>query len=841
MTPSQTRPNRLLITALALVALAALATFAACDQPETSCNGEPAYCDGTNTRHFCTPDAARWETEACGDQALCRPEGCMPIVCSLGQTECSEDSTSLRTCAESGLAWKETLCPSRGVCLDTRCHNRACEMGEHRCADGHRKVLGCAENGTAWETLETCGAGQACDEATCQPVVCEPGSARCETDLRLLECRPSGTAWDVKDCTGNQVCARDACRSVVCTPGVTRCPSNFRTVEQCDASGAGWDVSETCDEADACTTEGCRPRVCMPGQWSCAATPDVRERCAASGTSWDLVSACPGGTACRDGACATRICEPNRAFCSADAAVVRQCDESGTLVVSETACPKTHSCQKGECVVATAPVGEVFMLDSAQGDLALTPGHYAAAVFDLSQTSGLITFPLLLSGDVAGPESAPIYARSAAVPPARDLPHSPLRPIPKIPTDRPPRALSADPWSSQAAPVLGDRRTFHVDDGSGWRLQELDAELRYQGRLTNFWEDIAATTRATRMSDTTLAQMSQMLDAGIVGRLLDLFGEPTDVDGNGRIDIFFTPYLPNDSAAAFVWPVTLFPPGTWYQGYDHGEIVYSMAPSAWYPPDTVVAILAHEITHLIAIGRRIEPWLDKPDTMPECRANSESYVEEGLAELGAAHSGLELLGSAWSALMNPGAWRLNAFIRTSYYDNSTANQVHYGLGAVLIGFLMHQAGGIEVVGQGEILDLGGVSQLNAIITGPCGRERLNLPDVLEPSIFPDWYRNFMGAMLMTTLTGRGMLGDETVPQRYTYSSAQPDKWFGGFSGIPLYRTAQQGILRRASWVERPTYLDRGGASFVSIIVGDSGASARVDADSSEVLMVRYLP
>ncbi len=824
---------------LGLIILATIPLLTACEATESPCTGQPNFCDDSNTWHFCPEGADKWATQACGDDALCREDGCKPIVCTIGQTACSEDATALRTCAESGAAWRETPCTNSGICVDGKCRSRACDPDTQRCSEDHRRVLGCPSPGLAWQTLQTCPTDHACHLASCEPVVCHGGASRCPTDRRVEHCRASGTGWDATDCPETQICAHDQCRSVICTPGTLRCTTNFRTVEACDETGTLWQAVETCADGDACAPEGCRPRVCTPGQWDCSQDHAIRQRCTASGTGWELPSPCGDTQACRDGTCHPRLCPPGLPFCSADAMTLQDCDATGTLVLSSTRCPETDACQGGRCVPATSPVGEVVLLDAAQGTVTLTPGYYAAAVFDLSQAEGSITFPLVLSGDVQSPKSVPLAAMQADGPPVRPLPHTPPLPIP--PFDNPMAGRDATPPIRQApiALAVGDRRYFHIDNG-GWRLLELEAELRHQGSHCNIWEDLKAATYGTRMSDATVARMAELLDAGVAGRVIDLFGQPTDVDGNGRIDLFFTPYLPNDSAAAFVWPVTFFPPGTWTQPYDHGEIVYTMAPSAYYPVEQVVSILAHEMTHLVAIGRRLAPWLDRPDQMPYCRMDSEAYVEEGLAETGAAHSGLVLLESAQTALRNPARWRLGAFTRTNYYDDWDANSAHYGLGAVLMGFLMQQAGGVQVTAADDIVNLGGADFLDSVITGPCGLERLSLPGPAATT-FPDWFRDFMGAMLLTTLATPGTLGQATVPDRYAYAPAQADAWFGGWHGIPLYRSSQQGILRRTTWANRPNYLARGGASFVSVIVGDGGATVRMDTPTSEALLVRYLP
>jgi hypothetical protein len=121
------------------------------------------------------------------------------------------------------------------------------------------------------------------------------------------------------------------------------------------------------------------------------------------------------------------------------------------------------------------------------------------------------------------------------------------------------------------------------------------------------------------------------------------FGQPTDVDGNGRVIIFFTSAV-NDLSApgsgslvgGFFYARDLFPQTptgglAGCPGSNHAEIFYLLVPDPsreaqepWFSRESVAAtipgVIGHEYAHLINAGRRIyvngandyeEIWLDE--------------------------------------------------------------------------------------------------------------------------------------------------------------------------------------------------------------------------------------
>lgn len=164
---------------------------------------------------------------------------------------------------------------------------------------------------------------------------------------------------------------------------------------------------------------------------------------------------------------------------------------------------------------------------------------------------------------------------------------------------------------------------------------------------------VAVTQRAVVLEDVTnpgpgftdadLRAFGESFDRIVYPLLTNTFGETTDLDGNGRVQIFFTrgvnQLTPNGGSgivAGFFWAGDLFPrvvpndPDAGCEGSNEAEIVYLAVPD----PDGIdgpevpldllrevtVSTIGHEMQHLINASRRIyvnganefeETWLDE--------------------------------------------------------------------------------------------------------------------------------------------------------------------------------------------------------------------------------------
>ncbi|MFO7262369.1 MAG: IPT/TIG domain-containing protein [bacterium] len=184
-----------------------------------------------------------------------------------------------------------------------------------------------------------------------------------------------------------------------------------------------------------------------------------------------------------------------------------------------------------------------------------------------------------------------------------------LSPAAALPARGELRALGAG-----AAPKVGDRRQFRVinkDDG----FTRVTAEVMHVSGRAVFYQDVRAP--AGGFTATDFAALGRLFDDPIYEAVVSTFGEPSDVDGDGRITILFTPVVnemtprgSNGFIAGFFYGLDL----TTEPNSNRAEIFYSLVPD----PNgdfgdrratsdvlrVVPPVLAHEFQHMIHFNQR---------------------------------------------------------------------------------------------------------------------------------------------------------------------------------------------------------------------------------------------
>jgi hypothetical protein len=211
------------------------------------------------------------------------------------------------------------------------------------------------------------------------------------------------------------------------------------------------------------------------------------------------------------------------------------------------------------------------------------------------------------------------------------------------------------PRASRAAAPVGARslavdaqRTFSVLSSLSDppRFASVGATLRYSGlHVLVYVDDRSATT----YTDTELGRLGRLFDEELYGVDHAAFGQESDIDGNGRIIVLFTPTV-NALVTAADCSTMGFATGFFY-GFDlasptpqsnQGEIFYAMVPDqggAFSCPHTKADVaellpvtFVHELQHMISYGHHVVSQGGAPE---------ELWLNEGLShmaeELGAIH------------------------------------------------------------------------------------------------------------------------------------------------------------------------------------------------------------
>ena len=206
-----------------------------------------------------------------------------------------------------------------------------------------------------------------------------------------------------------------------------------------------------------------------------------------------------------------------------------------------------------------------------------------------------------------------------------------------------PSAERADRRAPGAVPVIGDLRDFDVVRADG-EFDQVTARVRAVSERAILYEDITA---ALSLSPADVKLFTGLFDDPIYPVDTEAFGFPSDLDGNGRVIILFTPSVnrlsppgSSDFIGGFFFGLDLMP------GLEHsnaGEVFYVLVPDptgasgnvqdAEMVRSIVPPVLAHEFQHMINHNERI---------IERGASNREAlWLSEGLA-----HMAEDLVGEA---------------------------------------------------------------------------------------------------------------------------------------------------------------------------------------------------
>lgn len=624
-------------------------------------------------------------------------------------------------------------------------------------------------------------------------------------------------------------------RGADCTPGATRCvEADDAQQEVCTADGRAW-VAEPCGDRMSCDLQA-NQCACEPGTGLCEAPGEPgRLVCAANGRSW-VHADCSSSQVCSDAdgrpLCKTRVCDAGRRTCEADQISFAECDAYGTSFKTSGRCAEDQACQNGECVVAPSRLGDVMQVRAADGTVALVPGYYAIAVVDAgSKGTDKIDFPVALtgviedSGDTETDSPMALSTRMMSMP-VRSGDRS-RTPYPYWEPARPGQFLR------EATPLysVGDTRIFNYPGSNGYKKRT--AMLRASGVTANFWEDLTDGPAGHVITDRTLEDVVARIDGGVTQRNIAIFGPFTDVDGNGKVDVFITDLLPDDGAAAFVSPWSTLREGNG----DFGEIVYTQGPDNGTDAAYLAQTIAHEMSHLIQEGYRL---LDGGLTS-SWFGMSDIYIGEGLSGLAESWAGQSIEMFRLYAMMYPKYVSLKRLVGNSYLWDEMANATMYGFGALVTEYLFDQAGAVTVTGPGTIEDLGGVPWVRQAIERPSGVARLQALDGRKEL---DWYVDMAIALMITTIPDK--VSEKTAADpRYRFVPATRDSWFNGFNGmITTWDEIGHGsgaIAMRTPWSKRGDTFLTGGMNYFGMKVTGADATLTVTGENATVALIRYVP
>ena len=203
--------------------------------------------------------------------------------------------------------------------------------------------------------------------------------------------------------------------------------------------------------------------------------------------------------------------------------------------------------------------------------------------------------------------------------------------------DRPLRRRAVPPGASlgMAAPAPGSLREFRVLSAltTPAVFDSVTASLRFAGQHVLVYVDTAA---RLELADSEIAEFGALFDESLHGTVRGAFGDPSDIDGNGRVLVVLTPVV-NALVTRAECEATGYVRGFFYSHdlaseaptSNGGEVFYAIVPDPsgrWSCEHTKAEVLAvtpptfaHEFQHMISYAQHVitrdgsseVPWLNE--------------------------------------------------------------------------------------------------------------------------------------------------------------------------------------------------------------------------------------
>jgi hypothetical protein len=291
------------------------------------------------------------------------------------------------------------------------------------------------------------------------------------------------------------------------------------------------------------------------------------------------------------------------------------------------------------------------------------------------------------------------------------------------------RGISAEPMPMAlrvTPPQLGDRQSFQVLDRNQ-RFVTVTAEVKAISERAIVYQDVNAP--ANGFSESQFRLLGSQFDSPIYEVDVSVFGEPSDIDANGKVIILLTPVVneltprgANGYVAGFFFGCDL-QSKTQCAGSNGGEIFYVFVPdptgrhgearSTQLVLNTTMPVLAHEFQHMISFGAR--KMIDKLWLSEGLAHHAEDLVADEYRRRG------DLQSANLYTLQNYSRARL--FLRDSTYGSLLSEELpgsleQRGAGWLLVKYLAGHYGGGTLLRTLSRSTLSGIENVSAATGQP---------------------------------------------------------------------------------------------------------------------------
>jgi len=345
------------------------------------------------------------------------------------------------------------------------------------------------------------------------------------------------------------------------------------------------------------------------------------------------------------------------------------------------------------------------------------------------------------------PEPKPIFsilADNTACSPLRDF-HIPIENIENLKVKS-----SKARFSITASYKVGDYKDFLVLNTANTyeKPNEINGRMIHSGNRYTLWRDVNES-----ISSSLINQIINNIDNKIMPRLISIWGEWADVDGDGKIAILLTKTINNENVSTgFFFPQDMFTvesdpnEPSYNPDSNQMDIVYVGYPIAndpVYNINTISAAIAHEITHAITFSQKTYNKLIAGNSSIK---RETVFLEEGWSHLSENLCGFSVSGGNIVFLKR-------YFENTAIYSFCSPNAMGQmdsagmrGAMTLFLSWLFWKQGGMEwhPTDSGVVYDRGGINFLKTLTSS----DSIGWPSIGETAgkTMDDLFLEFVSAM-----------------------------------------------------------------------------------------------
>lgn len=399
-----------------------------------------------------------------------------------------------------------------------------------------------------------------------------------------------------------------------------------------------------------------------------------------------------------------------------------------------------------------------------------------------------------------------------------------------------PMVLPTEAAPTGVAPTIGAERTFRIPTERV--IDTMTARVVAVSERAVVWADVTPSHPAT-VDMAFVTELLRVFDATIVPRERAVFGMESDVDGDGRIALVFSP-LTAQSGDAFFWPCDLVDKAG-CGGSNRVEAVYltplDMLRAPYNTPAAVNEIVAHEVSHLVHYGRkvvrnRLTVWEDSV------------YMNEAFGGLAQDTIGFQLdsLRATKVALDQVNRFSLGEVLIDGTGYSFSRDAALRGGGYLFARWLYDRAGGDEVAADGSLTGRGGPALLRTLMDAPAS-VAATLRTSVGTASMADVAMDFYTALAASNREQDG--GTAAVNGCFRYGAVTMDPVTMRPRGADLYSTFE-GMMARGPAMQPIGMADgqllEGGVEYLTVdaTAGATEVGATVRMAATAGLRVRVL-